>query len=42
MSRHNSSGGDPTETTHLVASHQLGLQVTRSKYGLAGSSPEQE
>ena len=35
-------GGDPRQTTHLVASHRSGQQENCSKGGLAGSSPEQE
>ena len=43
MGRHNSlSGGDPTQTTHLVASHRSGQQENCSKGGLAGSPPKQE
>ena len=36
------SGGDPGQTTYLVASHRTGEQENCSKDGLAGSSPEQE
>ena len=35
-------GGDPGQTTYLVASHRTGEQENSSKDGLAGSSPEQE
>jgi len=39
---HSLSGGDPGQTTYLVASHRTGEQEKCSKDGLAGSSPEQE
>ena len=39
---HSLSGGDPGQTTYLVASHRTGEQENCSKDGLAGSSPEQE
>jgi hypothetical protein len=43
VGRHNSlSGGDPRQTTHLVASHRIDQQENCSKNGCAGSCPEQE
>jgi hypothetical protein len=43
LGRHNSlSEGDPTQTTHLVASHRSVQEGNCSNDRLAGSSPEQE
>ena len=39
---HSLSGGDPGQTTYLVASHRKGEQENCSKDGLAGSSPEEK